>query len=87
MDKWEETRGRGENGWLVVLLRDGRGEKEEGGKVIGFGGYNSFPRTRILNSAERRSENVPEEEKVLAGDIGVGIDVREQRKVSFFFFF
>lgn len=81
IEKWDKTRAEGVNAWLIVCLP--MHAADNGEKVIGFGGYNSFPRTRLLNSAERASDGVPAGEKVLCGDIGMGIDVRYQRKVSF----
>lgn len=82
IEKWYKTRAEGTNAWLVVVLRNDISHEKEGDKIIGFGGYNSFPRTSILNSAERESDDVPDEDKVWAADIGMGIDLRYQRKVS-----
>lgn len=94
VQKWDQTRAEGANAWLIVVLRNNDDsnndsnttEKDEdennNNKIIGFGGYNSFPHTRLLNSAERVSDAVPDEDKVWVADIGVGINQRYQRKVS-----
>lgn len=63
-----------ENAFMIVVLR-------ETNEVIGFGGFNSLPRTAMLNSSERKSDRVPEESKVLAGDMGISIDHHYHRKV------
>ncbi|KAJ4388833.1 hypothetical protein N0V93_006294 [Gnomoniopsis smithogilvyi] len=63
----------GENAFMIILLR-------ETGDIVGFGGFNSLPRTAILNSSERKSDDVLEGSKVLAGDMGISIDHRYHRK-------
>ncbi|KAJ4417032.1 hypothetical protein N0V82_006386 [Gnomoniopsis sp. IMI 355080] len=62
----------GENAFMIIILR-------ETGDLIGFGGFNSLPRTAMLNSKERKSDDILER-KVLAGDMGVSIDHHHQRK-------
>lgn len=64
----------GENAFMVIILR-------ETGDIIGFGGFNSLPRTAMLNSSERKSDNIFDESKVLAGDMGISIDHHHHRKV------
>lgn len=90
IEKWAAMRAEGRNAWLIIRLREDGGGEE--GRLIGFGGYNAFPRTKMMNSAERKGDAEEEgAEKVLAGDLGVAIDARYQRMVSlpplFFSFF
>lgn len=75
IDKWAAKTHAGESAFMLIFLR-------ATGKVIGFGGFNSLPRTRVLSSGERTSDDSPEEEKVKAGDVGVGLAPGHRRKVS-----
>lgn len=57
-------------------------QPQQEGLVIGFGGFNSLPRTACLASGERRSDGVAEEVKVRAGDMGISFAADHQRKVG-----
>lgn len=99
IQKWDQTRAEGVNAWLVVVLNNDDDDEDGGGdtrekdtKVIGFGGYNSLPRTSrpSIHSAEEAGlDQIPvdgAEDKVLVADMGIEIDARYQRKVSDSFF-
>ncbi|KAK2025764.1 gcn5-related n-acetyltransferase [Colletotrichum zoysiae] len=72
IDKFADFTAKGENGWIVIVLRDTN-------ELIGNGGYNTFepvdpagfllPGTTTLPPGERRMT-----------DLGIGIDYRRWRK-------
>lgn len=83
IQKWDQTRAEGVNAWLVVVLKEDEvedsvdcgGEKkqeQEQAKIIGFGGYNSLPRTTVEGA----------DDKVLVADMGIEINAKYQRKVG-----
>lgn len=74
IDKWADATEKGRSAFMVIVLR-------ETDELIGFGGFNSLPRTEPLRDQPvwriRKSSG---EESVLVADIGVGIDHQHQRK-------
>lgn len=85
--KWAAKTAEGESAFMIILPRGGEEEQQqqqEQHEVIGFGGFNSLPRTANLNSSEKLSDGVEEDVKVKAGDMGISFAAAWQRKVSAF---
>ncbi|KAG8161138.1 hypothetical protein KVR01_009402 [Diaporthe batatas] len=76
IDKWADATAAGRSAFMVIVVR-------ETDQLIGFGGFNSLPRTEPLGGkptwAIRKSEGEGEE-TVLVADIGVSIDHQHQRR-------
>lgn len=72
--KWAEATAAGKSAFMVIVVR-------ETGQLIGFGGFNSLPRTEPLGGKPtweiRKGEG---EGTVLVADVGVSIDHQHQRK-------
>lgn len=74
IDKWADATAAGRSAFMVIVLR-------ETDQVIGFGGFNSLPRTEppggnpTWDIRKGTGEGV-----VLAADVGVSIDHQHQRK-------
>lgn len=72
--KWAEAVAAGKSAFMVIVLR-------ETDQLIGFGGFNSLPRTESPAGKStwdiRKGEG---EGTVLAADVGVSIDHQHQRK-------
>lgn len=74
IDRWKDATAAGKSAFMVIVVR-------ETDQLIGFGGFNSLPRTEPLGSKStweiRKAEG---EETVLVADVGVSIDHQQQRK-------
>lgn len=85
IDKWAASTAAGKSAFMILVLRDHGKPRNAGDEVIGFGGFNSLPRTKMLNPEARSADEVPEAEKVLLGDLGVSLTPRCRRKVNAYF--
>lgn len=74
IEKWASATAQGKSAFMVVALR-------ETGKLIGFGGFNSLPRTEPLGEKPVwKITRGSGEGTVLAADVGISIDHQHQRK-------
>ncbi|KAG6356427.1 hypothetical protein INS49_015815 [Diaporthe citri] len=74
VDKWAEATAKGSSAFMVITLR-------ETDQLIGFGGFNSLPRTEPLSDQPPwKIRKGSREGTVLAADVGVSIDHHYQRK-------
>lgn len=74
IQKWADATAAGRSAFMVIVLR-------ETGQLIGFGGFNSLPRTEPLGAkATWEIRKGDGEGMVLAADVGVSIDHQHQRR-------
>lgn len=74
IDKWAEATAAGRSAFMVIVLR-------ETDQLIGFGGFNSLPRTEPPGDKTTWEIRKGEREgMVLAADVGVSIDHQHQRR-------
>lgn len=74
IDKWADATAKGSSAFMVVVVRDTD-------ELIGFGGFNSLPRTEPLGDQPAwKIRKGSGEGTVLAADVGISIDHRHQRR-------
>ncbi|KAK1991609.1 gcn5-related n-acetyltransferase [Colletotrichum falcatum] len=72
IDDFAESTARGENGWIVIVLRDT-------GELIGNGGYNTFEPVDAAGFLLPGTATLPPGERRMT-DLGVGINHRHWRR-------
>lgn len=81
IDDWAVKTAAGESAFLIIV-RSTAGEDGGDEEIMGFGGFNSLPWTKMLASEERKGDAEAAGEKVKVGDMGISFAPKWQRQVN-----